>query len=98
MQSHEGFIRLLAALPPLWENGKICGLCARGGHRLDIYWKNSRLDYVVLYKRKGSACKIKYKEPISCDGFECCMENGLYSIDLSNASGDCYVIKCGKEQ
>ena len=38
VQSHEGFIRLLPAVPTQWAKGEAKGIRARGGYTVDIAW------------------------------------------------------------
>jgi alpha-L-fucosidase 2 len=64
IQSHEGFIRLLPALPSAWPDGKVSGLCARGGFVVDLEWKNQQLLKAVIHAEKGSQVKIRYKDYI----------------------------------
>ncbi|MFT4024500.1 MAG: glycoside hydrolase family 95 protein [Flavihumibacter sp.] len=48
LQSHEGFIELLPALPASWPEGHISGLRARGGYFVDLAWKNGRPSAVTV--------------------------------------------------
>ena len=60
LQSHAREIDLLPALPDAWPNGSVTGLCARGGFRLDIQWKDGRLGGAVIHGTPGSECTLRY--------------------------------------
>lgn len=60
MQSHNGIIQLLPALPPSWEKGHVTGLRARGGFEIDLIWEDNRLSYVTIRSLLGNQCRVMY--------------------------------------
>lgn len=61
LQSHMGFIHLLPALPDVWHEGKLTGVCARGNFVVDLYWKDNNLTRAVIHSRSGGPCSVRYK-------------------------------------
>ncbi|MBL7966666.1 MAG: glycoside hydrolase family 95 protein [Prolixibacteraceae bacterium] len=62
LQSHNGYIELLPALPAAWKDGEVKGLVARGGFVVDIKWENNQLVASQIYSKNGGFCLVKYKE------------------------------------
>jgi alpha-L-fucosidase 2 len=60
LQSQEGPIELLPALPKAWKNGKVTGLRARGGFTVDIAWTNGRLSAATIKADKSGTCRVEY--------------------------------------
>jgi alpha-L-fucosidase 2 len=58
MQSHEGFIRLLPAVPSAWSEGHIKGLVARGGYEIEMAWREGRITTLKIHSRTGKRCKV----------------------------------------
>jgi alpha-L-fucosidase 2 len=58
IQSHEGIIDLLPALPSEWAEGEFTGVCARGGFELSFSWKKTKLDKVEILSKSGKSCRI----------------------------------------
>ena len=61
LQSHEGYIYPLPALPQVWKNGSYKGLVARGNFVVDLDWKNGHITHMQVTARKGGFCKVFYK-------------------------------------
>ena len=53
VQSHEGFLRLLPALPPAWPEGALEGVRVRGGFRLSFRWEAGRVVEGRLFSSLG---------------------------------------------
>ena len=52
LQSHDGVIDLLPALPASWASGSFEGLCARGGVVVDCRWSGGRVESVSLLAKE----------------------------------------------
>ena len=68
MQSHDGAIHLLPALPDAWVNGSIDGLKARGGFEVDVDWTNGQLTQTTIKSSLGGNCRIRSYFPLSGEG------------------------------
>ena len=59
LQSHDGYIHLLPALPDHWPNGRVKGLRARGGFTVDMEWENSIVTNLTIYSNLGGNCRVR---------------------------------------
>ncbi len=62
VQSHEGYIDLLPALPDEWADGKFTGLCVRGGGILNLKWKDHQIKSLEIIPTVTNHFKIKVPE------------------------------------
>ncbi len=60
MQSHDGALQLLPALPDAWQNGSVAGLRARGGFEIkDMEWIDGKLTRLSVKSTIGGNCRIR---------------------------------------
>ncbi|WP_372772882.1 glycoside hydrolase N-terminal domain-containing protein [Mangrovibacterium sp.] len=60
VQSHDGAIQLLPALPNVWAAGRVTGLRARGGFEIEsMEWKNGGIEKVIIKSTLGGNCRIR---------------------------------------
>ena len=82
LQSHEGFIHPLAALPQSWSKGSFSGLLARGNFEVSAEWENSQATRFTIHSKIGGICKLKYFN--------------INEAVISNLSGKKVSVKTGK--
>ncbi|MBQ8358324.1 MAG: hypothetical protein IJX37_00215, partial [Oscillospiraceae bacterium] len=60
LQSHEGYIKVLPALPEQWNTGSYKGLTARGGFEVDVAWENCNATEVTITSNAGEKLSFNH--------------------------------------
>lgn len=69
MQSDDGAIFILPALPDVWKDGNVKGLRARGGFEIEsMKWKNGKISELVIKSNLGGNCRIRSYSPLTVEG------------------------------
>lgn len=76
VQSHDGAVHLLPALPDAWSSGEVKGLRARGGFTIDICWQDGALQTTTIQSTIGGILRVRSYVPLKGQG-------------LKPATGDC---------
>lgn len=71
MQSHDGALHLLPALPDAWQKGEVSGLVARGGFVIDdLTWDGQQLSCVTITSRLGGNLRLRSYVPLKGEGLK----------------------------
>lgn len=88
VQSQNGYIQFLPALPYQWPNGSFSGFCVRGGGVVSAKWKNGKLQQATLKTDVNHTfnikipAKTKFKLTIEQKEIQPVMNNGLIKVHL----------------
>lgn len=74
LQSHEGCIAILPALPSVWRKGQYRGLVARGNFEVSAAWENGLAYRLEIHAKHEGPCVVEY--------------NMLSTATLHNDKGD----------
>lgn len=70
LQSHDGAVQLLPALPKDWKNGEVKGLRARGGFIVDETWNDGGLKNVTVLSTIGGTLRLRSYVPLKGKGLK----------------------------
>ncbi|MDE6511802.1 MAG: glycoside hydrolase N-terminal domain-containing protein [Muribaculaceae bacterium] len=76
LQSHDGAVHLLPAIPETWTEGQVKGLKTRGNYTVDMSWSNGQLSEADIHSNIGGKLRLRSYVPLEGEG-------------LMPASGDC---------
>lgn len=76
LQSHDGAVHLLPALPDAWAEGEANGLLARGGFEVCMEWKEGKISNATIKSKIGGTLRLRSYVPLS-------------GIGLTPAKGEC---------
>lgn len=87
VQSHDGYINLLPALPDSWSEGTVEGLVTRGGFEITIEWSAGAVKRVEVLSPNGGNCRIASPAPLKGKGLRKAKgdnSNPLFAIGTIN--------------
>lgn len=58
LQSHEGTIKILPALPKAWNTGSFQGLVARGNFVVSCEWREGKPTTISIHSKSGGTCRL----------------------------------------
>ena len=59
IQSHEGKIELLPALPDEWSEGEVKGMCTRGAFVINMKWMQKKITSLEILSKQAGICRIQ---------------------------------------
>ena len=70
VQSHDGAVHLLPALPDAWHQGEVSGLRARGGFEVSMQWSEGKLNKAVVKSLVGGVLRLRSYIPLKGKGLQ----------------------------
>lgn len=79
VQSHDGAVHLLPAIPDRWSEGWVKGIRARGGFEIEMQWEKGKIKEVRVFSALGGKLRLRAASALEGTGIQ------LAKGHLSNA-------------
>ena len=93
IQSVDGIVELLPALPPNWTNGSLTGVHTRGGFEVSFEWEDGMVTRVQVLSHAGEPFKILSDDMIAVNGKVCAPKDGICTFPTE--AGNVYELYLG---
>ncbi len=94
LQSQDGDIELLPAIPAEWKEGVVKGLVARGAYVVDINWQNGKVASGKILSKNGGSSIIRSKNPLIIQGLNIrsTKTKDGYGLTFKSDKGKSYIL------
>ncbi|MCR5696384.1 MAG: glycoside hydrolase family 95 protein [Marinilabiliaceae bacterium] len=86
IQSHDGALHLLPALPDVWSKGEVDGLVARGGYVVNMQWDKGQLQHASITASRKGTLRLRSYVPLHGNGLReaqgACPNNLMKSANI----------------
>jgi len=92
LQSHDGALHLLPALPSAWSQGQVRGLRARGGYEVSMTWDDGRLSAATVKALVGGTLRLRSATPLKGKGLKAASMGSNYEYTVKATKGQQIVL------
>ena len=94
LQSQDGFVHLLPALPDKWNSGEVSGLKARGGYVVSASWNNNHLSSATIMPSADGVLKLRCADQIKAKNCRLISSHdGVYDYEINVIKNKTVVIQ-----
>lgn len=95
LQSQNGELHLLPALPSRWADGQVNGLKARGGFGVDMAWAGGQLKSATITSEAGNKCTLRTTRKVKVKGASAksVKQGDYYITTFKTKAGKAYTIR-----